>query len=251
MTRIETILGVRFLNAPVEVAIEALASGGLMIVPSAPALTLLRTSPAYRDAAVGCDFAIVDSAYLALLWWALHRQRLHRVSGLGFLRAFLREPSVRRPGALFLVNPSEQDAVANLRYLREQGIELTPDDCYTAPEYVGNYADPVLRARLDTRRPRYIMLNIGGGVQEPLGLYLKNALAYRPGILCTGAAIAFLTGRQARIPVWVDALGLGWLARTLGDPRRFGRRYLGAFQLAKLVIEYGRDLPPLVSASRS
>lgn len=252
MSDVETILGVRFLNAPVAEAIARLAAGGgLMVVPSAPALTLLRTSRAYRDAAVESDFAIIDSAYLAIVWWLIHCQRLHRVSGLSFLRAFLAEPSAREPGALFLVNPTADDGQANLRYLRGRGFSLTGDDLYTAPQFTERFEDPQLLGRLEARRPRYVMLNVGGGVQEPLGLYLKKHLSYRPGIICTGAAIAFLTGRQARIPPWLDEFGLGWLARTLRHPKRFGRRYLDAVGLAKLVIEYGRNLPPLDVGARS
>jgi hypothetical protein len=41
-----------------------------------------------------------------------------------------------------------------------------------------------------------------------VGLYLKRSLSYEPGIHCIGAAIAFLSGDQARIPLWGDRLGL-------------------------------------------
>ena len=54
--------------------------------------------------------------------------------------------------------------------------------------------------------------------QERLGLYLKQRLSYRPAIHCIGAAIGFLSGDQVYIPVWADALGMGWLYRTLADP---------------------------------
>jgi UDP-N-acetyl-D-mannosaminuronic acid transferase (WecB/TagA/CpsF family) len=196
-----------------------------MLVPSAPTLTLLPRDVAYRSAVAACDFAIVDSAYLALLWWLIHRKRLHRVSGLEFVRAFLHETSAKQPGALFLVNPTENDGCANMNFLRSHGFELNEADCYAAPIYRSNdVADPVLLSVLSRRRPRYVMLNIGGGTQEPLGAYLKRNLEYAPGIICTGAAIAFLTGRQATIPEWVDHMGLGWLARTMGDPRRFLKR---------------------------
>jgi UDP-N-acetyl-D-mannosaminuronic acid transferase (WecB/TagA/CpsF family) len=243
---IETILGIPFLNGPVDVAVSRLAEGGLMLVPSAPTLTLLDHDESYRAAARGCDFAIVDSAYLAMLWWALRGTRLHRVSGLKFLRAFLKSDAAKQAGALFLVNPTNVDGYANIALLQAHGFEIDRSCCYTAPSYkTGNVVDPVLVERLETQRPRYVMLNVGGGTQEPLGLYLKQNLSYLPGIICTGAAIAFVTGRQARIPDSVDAVGLGWLARTLDDPRRFMKRYVGSLKLAPMVARFGSELPPV------
>ena len=91
-----------------------------------------------------------------------------------------------------------------------------------------------------------IVLGVGGGTQERLGLYLKQHLSYRPAIHCIGAAIAFLSGDQVRIPVWADTLGLGWLYRTVADPKRFFPRYWDARHLAPLLLKY-RDRLPMVS----
>jgi N-acetylglucosaminyldiphosphoundecaprenol N-acetyl-beta-D-mannosaminyltransferase len=244
----ERILGVRFLDAPVSDAIELLRDGGLMVVPSAPALTLLARSRAYRDALLGSDFAIVDSAYLAVLWFALMRRRLHRVSGLEFLREFFRQRIGAAHGELFMVNPSDEDAIANIELLRMYGYDIGMSQCYTAPVYdPAQVDDDVLVQRLEDGRPAYVLLNLGGGVQEPLGLFLKRRLTFTPGIICTGAAIAFLTGRQANIPDWADKAGLGWLLRIAGDPRRFFPRYAESARLATLLWEYRRELPPILS----
>jgi N-acetylglucosaminyldiphosphoundecaprenol N-acetyl-beta-D-mannosaminyltransferase len=246
----ELILGVRFLDAPAEVAVQLLDEGGLMVVPSAPGLASLPHDEAYRHALLGCDFAIIDSAYLALTWLAIKRKAVTRVSGLKFLRAFLESGRGRGQGELFLVNPSQEDTELNIEWLRAAGFSVGLDDCYTAPRYdPASITDPALCALLEARRPKYVMLNIGGGVQEPLGFYLRRSLGYKPAIICTGAAIAFLTGRQANIPGWVDALGLGWLARVFDDPRRFVPRYLRAAGLAKLVLQHKGRMPPLVKAS--
>ena len=60
---------------------------------------------------------------------------------------------------------------------------------------------------------------------------MKNNLSYSPGIICTGAAIAFLTGAQATLPNWVDKIYMGWLARIIQNPLQFFMRYLKAFRL--------------------
>jgi UDP-N-acetyl-D-mannosaminuronic acid transferase (WecB/TagA/CpsF family) len=82
------------------------------------------------------------------------------------------------------------------------------------------------------------MVNIGGGVQEPLGYYLRQNLSYRPSIICVGAAIGFITGLQAGIPVWADALLLGWFFRCLHAPRAFIPRIWKGFRLVPILAQY-------------
>lgn len=105
--------------------------------------------------------------------------------------------------------------------------------------------DPLLIELLRTRRVRHIVVALGGGTQERLGLYLKRNLEYRPAIHCIGAAIAFLSGDQVRIPDWADQLYLGWLFRCLSAPRRYVPRYWSAFMLFPLLWHHRDRLPPL------
>ena len=79
-------------------------------------------------------------------------------------------------------------------------------------------------------------MNIGGGVQEKLGLYIKKNIKFKCSIICTGAAIAFLTKRQAPINNFIDRLYLGWLIRTLFDPTKFFMRNLSSLKLVKFFI---------------
>jgi len=99
------------------------------------------------------------------------------------------------------------------------------------------------------RLPRHIVVGLGGGTQERLGLYLKQNLAYKPAIHCIGAAIAFLSGDQVRIPVWVDKMGLGWLWRSVSNPSQYGPRYWDARHLAPLLFRYRERLPIFIPDS--
>jgi UDP-N-acetyl-D-mannosaminuronic acid transferase (WecB/TagA/CpsF family) len=90
-----------------------------------------------------------------------------------------------------------------------------------------------------------VIIGIGGGVQEKLGLYLRENLGYRPAIHCVGAALGFLTGDQKAIPDWADRLYLGWLCRLLAQPRIFIPRLSRALELPWLIWKYGENLPPL------
>jgi len=94
--------------------------------------------------------------------------------------------------------------------------------------------------------PGHVIIGIGGGVQEKLGLFLKENSRTKPAIHCIGAALAFLTGDQAPIPMWADRLYLGWLLRLLRQPRVFGPRYVSAARLPLLIFRYRETLPPLL-----
>ena len=79
---------------------------------------------------------------------------------------------------------------------------------------------------------------IGGGIQEILGLYLKEKLRFKTTIICTGAAISFYTGDQAPIGNKMDKLFLGWLVRIIYDPKIYLMRYIKAIKLIKIFFKY-------------
>lgn len=214
-----------------------------MVVPAAPALVTMPQDPCYSEALIKSDLAIADSRYMTLLWLLLRGQRLKRISGLTFLLEFLNLSDLRMPGELFLVDPSEEEASANKGYLDSIGIALSSRFSYIAPFYGKTVEDRELLRLLDRLMPKYILLNIGGGTQEKLALYLLEHLVYRPAIICTGAAIAFLSGKQSFIPGWVDRIGLGWLWRCFDKPKKFIPRYLSALSLLKLMLRFGPAQP--------
>ena len=82
-------------------------------------------------------------------------------------------------------------------------------------------------------KPKYIVINIGGGTQEPLAIYIRNNTKFKISIMCTGAAIAFMTGEQAPINKIVDKIYLGWLLRIVWNPRLYLGRILKSFKIIK------------------
>jgi UDP-N-acetyl-D-mannosaminuronic acid transferase (WecB/TagA/CpsF family) len=242
--RFQQILGIRFFIGTAQGAIDEISRrGGLVVVPSAPTLKSLSHDAQYRDAVLGADFAIADSALMVLLWNLIQRDHIPKLSGLRYLRALVQQQEVRKPGGSFWVMPTLAAARRNTDWLRRNGVEVSDEDVYLAPIYGAKIQDAELVQRIEQRRPSHVVLGVGGGTQEPLGLYLKRNLGYRPAIHCIGAAIAFLSGDQVNIPVWVDTLGLGWLWRTVSDPRRFGPRYWDSRHLARLMLRYRDRLP--------
>ena len=247
--RYQTILGVRFFIGTAQDAIDEMSrQGGLLVVPAAPALKNLAHDQPYRDALLGADFAIADSALMVMLWNMMQTARIPKLSGLKYLRVLIEQADFRQPENSFWVMPSPVAAERNAAWLRGKGLPVADENVYVAPLYGAEILDRQLLELLEQRQPRHIVLGIGGGTQERLGLYLKRNLSYRPAIHCMGAAVAFLSGDQVRIPVWVDEVGLGWLWRSVSNPRRFVPRYWDARHLVPLMLRY-RDRLPVSSSS--
>jgi len=237
------ILGVRFFSGDARQALERMRSGGLLVVPAAPALVGLRTSAAYRDALVASDLAIADSGFMVVLWNLLQRTPIRKLSGLAYMREFVKLPELTLPRASFWVMADQKNAETNASWLRSQGVAVDNDSMYIAPRYGDEISDEVLLRRLNEHRPQHVVLTLGGGTQERLGAYLKRNVGYRPAIHCIGAAIAFLSGNQVLIPEWVDRAYLGWLWRCVSNPRLYVPRYWAAWKLAPLLWTYRNRLP--------
>ena len=244
--RFEQILGVRFFNGSGTDAAEYISrNGGYTVVPAAPALANIHHDRDYRRALAESDLAIADSGFMVFLWRVLCRRKIVRTSGLQYLRILLEKKELRERGCLFLVLPSQIARVKALRLLRGEGYEIAAADTYIAPIYRRDVADDQLVSILKVNQPAHVIIGIGGGVQEKLGLYLRENLAYRPAIHCVGAALGFLTGDQKPIPDWADRLCLGWLLRLVRQPKVFAKRFLRAFELPWLIWKYGENSPPL------
>jgi UDP-N-acetyl-D-mannosaminuronic acid transferase (WecB/TagA/CpsF family) len=240
------ILGIDFFDGSAQSAIAIMRNGGLLVIPAAPALKDLDHNLDYRESLLNADLAITDSAYMVLIWNRLQSKPIKRLSGLEYLRELLLEPDVRQPGNTLWIMASPLSAKRNLAWLAGQGITIPEDNIYMAPIYAsGSISDPALLERLNRLRPQHVIVTLGGGTQERLGLSLKRNLAYRPAIHCIGAAIAFLSGDQVHIPVWADKFYLGWLFRSVAEPKRYVPRYWGAFKLLPLLLRHRDRLPNL------
>ncbi len=237
------ILGVQFFSGDAREAVRRMYDGGLLVVPAAPALTALTTSAGYREALTHADLAIADSGLMVMVWNLLQPKPIQKLSGLAYLRELLKSPDLRQPHATFWVMADQASVTRNVGWLQQEGFPVSVEDTYIAPRYGDSVADKILLDHLRNRRPRHVIVTVGGGTQERLGLYLKMNLDYRPAIHCIGAAIAFLSGNQVGIPVWADQAYLGWLFRCISNPFSYVPRYWSARKLVSLLVKYRERLP--------
>lgn len=233
---------------------EADANGGLLTVPSAPSLAEMSRDPFLRQTYAESDWAVMDGGYVALVLRFVFRRRWPRISGLQLLERLLGTnghtralPFAERRVLWVMPGADEETRVSKL--LDGLGFEMDRQRFYQAPIYRTreDYDDAALQAAVLDFKPDWVVLGIGGGKQEKLGYQLRASLRNSdcplPVILCTGGAIAFLSGGQAHIPVWADRLYLGWLLRIIDNPRTFAVRYWNAgWQFPRLLWEERDEL---------
>ncbi|HXX41124.1 MAG TPA: WecB/TagA/CpsF family glycosyltransferase [Chthoniobacterales bacterium] len=246
----QQILGIKFFDGDVDQAIDKMArDGGFLIAPSGTCFARLRRDGNYRLAVTNADLAIPDSGAMVLLWRIFRGKKIGRISGLRYtqrLTARLFAENARP----FWVLPNDRAAQKTREWLRANRFRFDDEDFYIAPIYGRMVEDRQLLARVESRNPRHVVVAIGSGPQEKLGLFLRESLfarsaSIRPAIHCIGAALGFLTGEQVAIPGWADRLYLGWLLRLFAQPRIFVPRLARAIELPWLILRYGETLPPL------
>jgi UDP-N-acetyl-D-mannosaminuronic acid transferase (WecB/TagA/CpsF family) len=247
MPAYERILGINFFTGSAEEAAQIGAQGGLVVVPSAPALMEMQTNEQYREAALNADLVITDSAYMVLLWFVMTGKKLQRVSGLKYLRILFEMGALRESVLWIMPNVAARDQ--NLKWLKSQGYNFTEADCYLAPHYPeGPVLDEALLKMVNGRKPKQIVVGLGGGTQEKIGMMLKRELQFKTGIHCIGGALGFVAGYQVNIPNWGDKFYLGWLFRCLSEPKKFVPRYWKSSKLAPMMIRYREKLPDLLAS---
>ena len=164
------LFGIRFLDGSFKEIRQELDRGGVMVVPAAPALATIQHDEPYHAALKESRFAIFDSGLLCLLL-AFKGVSVRKLSGLMFLRLFLRDIARHETGSIFLIDPTPADSEANRALITQNGYSLEATHQYVAPMYpAGDVSDPHLLRVLGELRPRHIILNLGGGVQEKLGV---------------------------------------------------------------------------------
>jgi UDP-N-acetyl-D-mannosaminuronic acid transferase (WecB/TagA/CpsF family) len=240
------ILGLRFFNGDVDEAVAFMRRhGGYLVAPSGTCFTRLREDEMYRRAMLSADLAIADSGLMVLTWRLLRHKTIQRISGLKYLKGLLTTLKREEKAHFFWILPDDSAGQKLLDCFRHKGFPVTIEDCYVAPWYGSQVEDRDLLALIEERRPVHIVIAIGSGPQEKLGLYLRENLSYRPAIHCIGAALGFLTGDQVSIPEWADRLYFGWFWRLVAKPSVFIPRLSRALGLPWLIWKYGEKLPPM------
>tara|TARA_Y100000816_G_C26108340_1_gene590102 strand:- start:1193 stop:1912 length:720 start_codon:yes stop_codon:yes gene_type:complete len=225
---------IKFYNYCFEKILQKINKGGYLVAPAASALINIETNKNYYNALINSNIAILDSGFLCILLRLFKNKDVTKLSGYLFLKKFL-DLEFKKKTSFLLVNPTKEDSKQNLIFLNKRNIYNIIS--YVAPIYKkNNISDKKLLKLIVKSKPNYIIINLGGEIQESLALYLRDNISFKTSILCTGAAIAFLTKRQAPINEFIDKYYLGWLFRVIYNPKKNFIRMFRSILLIKYFI---------------
>ena len=208
---------------------------GLYLFPSGPGIASIQSSKEYYNSLKKADYVFFDSGFFVLLLRFLKNISVEKFSGYKFLNLFFKYLKLNKNKSIFCIDPNINYSNSNKKFLKRLGLKKIHN--YVAPFYnTKNLIDKSLVSKINKTKPDFIMTNIGGGVQEILGLYLKKNLKKKSTILCTGGAISFFTKDQAPINSFIDKIYLGWFVRLLFNPKVFWKRYFYALKLFPMVL---------------
>jgi len=209
---------------------------GLFVFPSGPGLATIDKDKKYHKALQNSDYVFFDSGYFVLLLKLLKDIKVKKFSGYLFIKFLIKHFKKSKDVKLLSVDPSLELSKNNYDFFLKLGLKNQKIFNYIAPKYNDkNISDKKLLKIVKNIKPDYILINIGGGVQEILGYYLKDKIKIKSKIICTGAAISFFTGDQAPLNKFFDDFSMGWLIRIFYNPKIFFLRYFKAIRLYKLV----------------
>tara|TARA_B100001063_G_C16576218_1_gene458421 strand:+ start:68 stop:802 length:735 start_codon:yes stop_codon:yes gene_type:complete len=208
---------------------------GLFVFPSGPGLASIDEHDSYYNSLKKADYVFFDSGFFVFLLRIFKNIKINKFSGFKFLELFFFYLKTNKTKSIFCIDPNYKFSKSNKIYLKKLGVRKIYN--YVAPKYdPKNLSDKQLLKKIIKTKPSFIMVNIGGGTQEVLGLYIKKNIKFRVNILCTGGAISFFTGDQAPINNLIDKLYLGWFVRLIFDPYTFFKRYVYALKLLPMVL---------------
>lgn len=91
--------------------------------------------------------------------------------------------------------------------------------------YFSDDKDPEVCAEIATSGADVLWVALGKPKQEIWSMRNRARLSAIGCIITCGGLYAFLAGDVKRAPNWMQKVGVEWLYRLLGDPRRLARRY--------------------------
>ena len=208
---------------------------GYFTFPSGPGLASINSSKEYFVSLQKSDLVFFDSGFFVILLRFFKGIKVNKFSGYKFIELFLKYIKKNKRKVILCIDPNFKYSQNNKILLSKLGVKKVYN--YIAPKYnPKNIKDSNLVNLINKIKPDFVLNNIGGGIQEILGLYLRKRIKCKTTIICTGAAISFFTGDQAPINNLVDRLYLGWLVRLIFNPVIFFKRYIFALRLIPLVL---------------
>lgn len=233
--RVLRLMKINFFEAEYNYIIKLLIKKrGYLVMPAASSLIEVKVNAIYRTALQKSTAALFDSGFFCLSLLISKFIFFNKFSGYKFIKFFLNDNNLKKKKILCL-DPSTKSAKINYLYLKSKKFIFIKN--YVCPNYnIKSIKDVKLLNIINEFKPEIIISNIGGGVQEILAFYIKKNAHKKTIIICSGAALSFITGEKAKITDLADKYYLGWFKRLLFNPRVYYKRVFNSFPLFFLVL---------------
>lgn len=194
---------------------------GYVVTPNVDHVIRLQRDPSLREVWKKADICVCDSQVLRMLA-KLRGIRLKLVRGSDLCSALFHE--IIEPGDTIAVVGATRSCIDELKD-RFPGVEIA------------HHEPPMgLRSNAAARRAaaefvassqsRFALIAVGAPQQEMIAREVRDLPNARGFALCIGAGLDFVTGKQKRAPLALQAVGLEWAFRLATNPRRLWKRYL-------------------------
>ncbi|WP_204251126.1 WecB/TagA/CpsF family glycosyltransferase [Elioraea rosea] len=222
------LLGRRFAALDLAGVLAALAARpsdapfAYVVTPNADHLVRLARTPGPAPLYDAAGLTLLDSRVVARLAGRLGLAVPPVVTGSDLTAAILTE--VLRPGDRVAVIGGSEAAIRPL-FASHGIVDLIHHD----PPMGFDRDEAAFARAADAVRvagARFTFIAVGSPRQEKLAHAVLEAGGATGVGLCIGASLDFLTGAQARAPLWMQKAGLEWFHRLATNPGRLARRYL-------------------------
>jgi len=196
---------------------------GYVVTPNVDHIIQFHESRDFRTLYANAAYVLLDSRFAAHLLRLVHGIRVGVCTGSDLTAGLFQR--VMQPADRIVViggSPAQANQLRErfgLSDLRHHNPPMGFIDDAAAVEHCLDF--------IEKASPfRFCVMAVGTPRQEVLALRLAQRGIARGLVLCTGAALNFLTGAEQRAPAWMQCAGLEWLYRLLRSPRRLAGRYL-------------------------
>jgi exopolysaccharide biosynthesis WecB/TagA/CpsF family protein len=196
---------------------------GYVVTPNVDHLIRYHDDSAFRSTYADAAYVLLDSRFLAYILRASTGLSIRVCTGSDLTQQLF-ESVIRFKDKIVLVGGStaQADCLKKKYSLNDLRHFNPPMGFINRPECVEECLQFI-----EAQSPfRFCFLAVGAPQQELLAQMLKLRGKTLGLVLCTGAAINFLTGAERRAPRWIQLAGFEWAYRLIQDPPRLARRYL-------------------------
>lgn len=183
--------------------------------------------PEFREALQSADWLIPDGAGIVLASWLLGGRIRHRVTGPDIFHALNARLEGSAANRIFFLGSGDETLTAIRRRVALDWPGLNVVGTYSPPfrDVFSDGEQREMTDRINAARPDVLWVGMTAPKQEIWIHATLPALAVRfAGAV--GAAFDFYAGRVRRPSAVFQRMGLEWLIRLAGEPRRLWRRTL-------------------------